>query len=125
MKSRLILPALAAVAAAGGAFYSLQAQDDGNRLLHFKIQNSEDDSGAGRTGGDSREFRNDGSSFRFFRNGKEVKPGDNNGGELMEQMQRQMEEMMREHMGEGFGPGGNSLEELMKQMRDRNGRQGN
>jgi|GEM_PF-1405620 len=129
MKPRLLLPALAAVAAAGGAFYSLQAQDRPKAPRLFEVQEAEEDAPRSPFRQERYEFRNDGSGYRFFRNGKEVKPGENGGDKSgpasAEEMQKQMEEMLREHMGEGSGPGGNPFEDLFKHLRERNGRPGN
>jgi len=95
---------------------------------------------AGEAGGDAKpgqpqqfrfEWRNDGSGPRFFRNGQEVKPGDqpaqDNGGkddpfrQMREEMEKEMRDLLRKHMGEGFGPGSSPFDELFKQMRERNG----
>ncbi|HEX2751266.1 MAG TPA: PDZ domain-containing protein, partial [Verrucomicrobiales bacterium] len=70
------------------------------------------------------EFRNDGSGMRFFRNGKEVKPGAEEGDEQMEQMHKQMEELFRKQMG-GDSGGGDPLEELFKRMGRPNGKRDN
>jgi serine protease Do len=149
MKPRLILPALAAVAAAGGAFYSLQARDalrnerdphdlapGTARFVQLTIDESDeaaDDAVPGRPRIERFEFRNDGSGPRFFRNGREVKPGDNSGEDdadvpgdpQFRQMQKQMEDLLRRHMGEGSGPGGDLFDDFFRQMRERNPRQGN
>jgi serine protease Do len=148
MKPRLILPALAAVAAAGGAFYSLQAQDalrnerhrNGPapglaRFAQLTIEESDegaDDAAPGRPRVERFEFRNDGAGPRYFRNGREVKPGENSGDDEADnpgdprfrQMQKQMEDLLRRHMGEGSGPGDDLFDDFFRQMRERNPRQG-
>ncbi len=116
MKPRYLIPALAASIAAAGAFFTLHAQDESpapgqQRQYRF-------------------EFGNDGSGPRFFKNGKEVKPGAggriNPADGMQKEMQKQMEDLLREHLGEGSGPqGANPFEDLFKQMRERNGQQNN
>lgn len=116
MKPRFLIPALAASIAAAGAFFTLHAQDESpppGQQKQFRF-----------------EFRNDGSGPRFFKNGKEVKPGAggqvNPSDEMQKEMQKQMEDLLREHLGEGSGPqGANPFEDLFKQMRERNGQQNN
>lgn len=171
MKSRYILPALAAVIAGGGAFFTLQAQDPpaprSERNFEFKFNGDPRHAGPMKEqlrrmmeqmdpGGEGQkkldealknweanadeapgqpkqfrfEFRNDGSGPRLFRDGKEVKPGEGGDGsgnpleEMQKQMQKEMEELFRRHMGGGSGDGGNPLDELFKQMREREGQPG-
>ncbi len=79
------------------------------------------------------EWRSDGSGPRFFRNGKEINPGeqpaqsDEKQGEPLErmrqEMEREMQDLLRKHMGEGFGPGNSPFEDLLKQLRERGGPQ--
>ena len=105
MKPRYIIPALAASLAAG-ALFTLHAQDDApapGQQKQFRF-----------------EFRNDGSGPRLFRDGKEVKP-DGNGKinpmeEMQKEMQKQLEDMMRQHGGGGSGQGKNPLDDLLKRM---------
>ncbi len=116
MKPRFLIPALAASIAAAGAIFTLHAQDESpppGQQKQFRF-----------------EFRNDGSGPRFFKNGKEVKPGAggqiNPADEMQKEMQKQMEDLLRQHMGEGPGPqGANPFEDLFKQMRERNGQPNN
>ena len=98
--------------ATGGAFLTLHAQDtplpktQPGQQKQFRF-----------------EFRDDGSGPRFFRNGQEVKPGDKNADpfeQMRDEMQKEMEDLLRKHMGEGQG-GGSPFDDLLKQMRERNG----
>jgi len=152
MKPRYILPALAAIAATGGAFYTLQARDaqrpkSAHRLEFFQddssspadrhndllsqfrqalknqalIAEDDDEDDAGEVPAPPKteryEFRNDGKGFRFFRNGKEVKPGTDgdNSKDPTDQMRKRMEELMRERMGGGSGDN-DPFEEFFKQF---------
>jgi serine protease Do len=168
MKPRFILPVLAAAAATGGAFFTLQAQDVKPKVERkFEFKFNGDPANAGQMkeqlrkmmeqmdpGGEGLkqldealrgwetqdqakpgepkqfrfEFRNEGSGPKLFRNGKEVKPGDGEDPlqKMQEEMKKEMEEMMRKHLGEGKGGegGANPMEELMKQLRERGGKPG-
>ncbi len=179
MKPRLFLPALAVIAATGGAFYSLQAQDNQpkqERRFQFRSDGNAGQAGLNKDqinemldqmglSGDMRrqvekaleqaqggggnaapgqpkqfrfELRNDGSGPRFFKDGKEIKPGadkknnsddgdeagDDDNGSQRDQLQKQMEEMMRRHMGGDDSGENNPLDDLLKRLGP-NGRGGN
>ncbi|HWB01874.1 MAG TPA: PDZ domain-containing protein [Verrucomicrobiales bacterium] len=163
MKPRLIIPALAAAIAAGGAFYTLQAQDsepkreqrrnnadaakdqmrrmmermdlsdEARRQFEKALENWGSGNDADDNSGQPRQFRfeyrNDGSRPRFFRDGKEVKPGANAGkdddenADPREELHKQMEELFKRQMG-GDNDNDNPLEELFRRM-GRPGQRGN
>lgn len=125
MKSGIILPALAAVAAAGGAFYSLRAGEQ--PLLSFSkvLGLHQDHPRVAAVPGEFTqyryEYRSDGSAPRLFRNGRQVQEG--NADDSVEEMHREMEELLK-RMGGGDNNGRNPLEDLMRQMRQRSGGDG-
>ena len=116
MKPRFILPTLAAALATSGALLTLHAQEPAQpKQYRF-------------------EFRNDGSGLHRFENGKEVKPGgtgvDNADPfeDMRKEMEKEMQDLLRKHMGEGNQPGnpqpGNPpLDDLLKKLRERQGQQ--
>jgi serine protease Do len=80
------------------------------------------------------EWRSDGAVPRLFRNGQEVKPEDKAAQKndeapadprerMRREMEREMQDLLRKHMGEGFGQGNSPFDELFKQMRERGGPQ--
>lgn len=170
MKLRFVIPTLAATLAAGGALFTLHAQDNPppktERKFEFKFNGDPRQGGqmkdqlrkmmeqmnlegdakdqfekalenweAGADDGDTKpgqpkqfrfEFRNDGSGPKFFRDGKEVKPDEKGGGEkadpldqMRKDMEKEMEDMLRKHMGDGAGPGASPFDDFFKQMRER------
>jgi serine protease Do len=141
MKPRFIIPALAATLATGGALLTLHAQDgrppniERNFDFKFNADPRLDPSQQSWEAQDSTpdqkqfrfEFRNDGSGPRFFKNGKEVKPAEGEAGadpmeQMRKEMEKEMEELLRKHMGEG-GSGNSPFDDLFKKMQERQGQQ--
>ena len=106
MNTRLVLPAVLAVATAGAGFFSF------SRLAEAGQEHT--DPAPGQPRHFRFEFRNDGTGLRFMQNGQEVRP--EGGGQGVQN--NPMEELLRRLMERnGEGPGGaRGMDELFKQL---------